>query len=191
MSTLVTNTIKNSVGTTVIDFSKILATGRYRKNIYTQVDTSNYSATNAAWVLGPSFPIISGFQANSLVKLTYVVPTRNDTTSWGGGYIEPQVNFNSSGWQSLGSCGYDAGCMALGNAYIGTYRQTILIDPGLAVAFTTQFRFYFKAYDGTIGLNNALGHEINANSATASITSGNNGLQHFFHIIVEELARYN
>jgi hypothetical protein len=81
--------------------------------------------------------------------------------------------------------------MYLGNASIGTYRQTILIDPGLSSTFTIQFRLYFRSFDGTVGLNNALGHDINAVSGTAALMSGNNGLQHFMHIIVEELARYN
>ena len=190
MSTLITNMIKNTNGSNTINVSNFSTASRYTQRIITQVNTSNYSTTTA-WALGPTFDLISNCQANSLIKMTYVVPTRNDSASWGGGYIEPQVNFNSGSWQSLGSCGHDASVMYLGNASIGTYRQTILIDPGLSSTFTIQFRLYFRSFDGTVGLNNALGHDINAVSGTAALMSGNNGLQHFMHIIVEELARYN
>lgn len=190
MSTLVTNMIKTTAGGNAINVANFSANSRYTQRIITQVDTGNYSTTTT-WALGPTFALITGCRANSLIKMTYVVPTRNNSTSWGGGYIEPQVSFNSGTWQSLGSCGHDASVMYLGNASIGTYRQTILIDPGLTSTFTVQFRLYFRAYDGTIGLNDALGHEINARSGTATLISGNNGLQHFMHLIVEELARYN
>jgi hypothetical protein len=189
-SILEVNTIKDAGNDVAIDMSRIASTGRYSRQIITQVDSGSYSATTT-WVLGPTFATITGLQGNSLLKLTYHVPTRNDSTSWGGGYLEPQVRFNGGTWQSLGSGGYDGGVMHLGYATICSYRQTILIDPGLTTAFTAQFRIYLKSYDGTFGLNNALGHEINITSGTATLMPSNNGLQHYMHLIVEEFARYN
>jgi hypothetical protein len=98
------------------------------------------------------------------------------------------VRFNDEPWQSLGSAGYDGGVMSLGYACIASYQQTLFIDPGRSTPFSVQFRFYFKSYDGTVGLNNALGHDINLTSGTAALMSGNNGLQHYAHVIVQELA---
>jgi len=189
--TLKVNSIKNAGGATVLDLAQLSNTGRYVKTTTLQTDTTNRTS-GTSWTLGPTFDVIPNCQGNSLIKLFYSVPTRNDTANWGGGYIEPQVRFNEGTWQSLGSCGHDAAVMYLGNSFIGTYRQIILIDPGLSSVFSVQFRFYFRSYTDTMGWNNGnLGHDLNAISGTAALLSGNNGLQHYAHIIVEELARYN
>jgi hypothetical protein len=179
--------VENLNGTNAVVLNNISLAGRYRRRIYTQVDTANYSTTTT-WALGPSFQPVSDFSPRSVIRLDYQIPTRNDSTSWGGGYIEPQVRFNEDPWQSLGSAGYDAGVMSLGFACIASFHQTIFIDPNILSTYSTQFRFYFRSYDGTFGLNNALGHDLNSVSGTASIMSGTNGLQHFAHIIVQELA---
>ncbi len=186
MSTIRVSNVADLGGTVHATMSNLSTTGFYTRQIVTQVDTTFRSAVG--WTLGPTFANLSGFQANSLIKLTYFVPARNNDTSWGGMYIEPQVRFNSGTYQSLGSSGYDGGVMTNNGEDIGHYHQTILIDPSLSTAFDTQFRFYFKSYGGTAMWNTD--HDINANSGTATIMSGNNGLQHYMHIVVEELARF-
>ena len=187
MSNLSVSQITN--GTTTINTENIPPDkGYYSRQTITQVDTTSRSSVSTAWTLGPTFSTITDLQPNSLLLLTFYVPTRNDSTSWGGGYIEPQVSFNSGTWQSLGSCGHDAGVMRLRNATIGNFYNTILLDPAQSSTFTAQFRFYFRSYDGTIGWNNGINHDINVVSGTAPIMSGNNGLQHYMHLIVEELA---
>lgn len=185
--TLIIDRVENVANSTAMVMNNVSLTGRYRRQIYSQVDTLNWSATTT-WALGPTFAQVSGFQPGSVIRLDYQIPTRNDSTSWGGGYIEPQVRFDDEPWQSLGSCGHDAGVMSLGYACIASYQQTIFIDPARSSPFAVQFRFYFRAYESTIGLNNALGHDINLTSGTATIMPGNNGLQHYTHIIVQELA---
>jgi hypothetical protein len=190
MSVAKIDQVINASGTTVLNLQKMAQKGYYSKQIITQIDTTGRSSTTT-WTLGPTFTTITGILGKSLLHLTYHVPMRNDSTSWGGGYIEPQVSFNSGTWQSLGSCGYDGGVMSIGNAVIGSYYQTILLDPGITTTFTAQFRFYFRSYDGTVLWNSS--HDINAVSgaATATAPSGDNGNQHYMHLIVEELARYN
>lgn len=154
------------------------------RNITLQVDTT--SRTAGSWTLGPTFANIS-FEANSKIKMMYHVPMRNDASGWGGMYIEPQVSFNDGTWQSLGTTGHEL--MHLGNADITTYRNEILLTPGISTAFTAKFRFYFRAYEGTVGWNNGINHDINASpSGTATQMSGDNGNQHYMHIIVEEFA---
>ncbi len=167
------------VGDIKVDGSRII-----RKSVV-QVDTANYSAATS-WTLGPSFPIIPNFKAGSLVKLTYHIPMRNDSNSWGGGYIEPQISFNGGiNWNSLGSSGYDGGVMNYGSGAIGSYFNSLLIDPNQGSNFSVAVRFYFKSYDGTVLINQS--HDINIVSGTATIMAGVNGQQHFAKIIVEEL----
>lgn len=193
----ITNTGKLQVGTpssaivydgggnAALDINKIATNaGRYTRQVYTQVNSTSYSFSTT-WAVGPTFPVVNGFKAGSLVKITYGMPTRNDSTSWGGGYIEPQININGTGWQSLGSSGYDAGVMGMA-ALIGSYSQSILIDPGMSTDFSLEIRFYARSYDGTLNINGS--NEINVRSGTATLMSGNNGLQHYAHVIVEELA---
>lgn len=161
-----------------------LKTGYSARNIVVQVDTAGRSS-GTGWTLGPSFSAIQ-CRGGSLVKMSYHVPMRNDASGWGGIYIEPQVRFNYGSWQSLGSTGHEM--MHLGNADIATYKNDLVINPGIASEFLVEFRFYFRAYEGTVYLNNGSNHDINVVSGTASIMSGDNGNQHFFHIIVEEFA---
>ena len=159
--------------------------GRYTRKLYTEVNSETVTLSTT-WSLAVAFSDVTGFKAGSLIKLTYHMPMRNDSTSWGGAYIEPQIRFNSGTWQSLGSSGYDGGIMHLTSADIGSYFQEIVIDPGQTSDFSFGVRFYARAYDSTAYINGS--HDINNVSGTASIMSGNNGLQHYCHIIVEELA---
>lgn len=172
------------VKTAVDDNHARLSTLETRRTwVYT--NTSAYS-TGTGWAAGPTFPNITGFRAGSLVKLTYHLPMRNDSSGWGGGYIEPQISFNGgSSWNSLGSSGYDAGVMNSGSSDIGSYFNTILVDPGQSATYSVQVRFYFRAYDGTVRINED--HDINNVSGTAPIMAGVNGNQHYAKIIVEEV----
>ena len=187
MSTLRVNNISATDNIQRIGVIDMPTVGYYTRQIITQVDTSNRSA-GTSWTLGPEFANITGLQANSLLRLSYYVPMRNESGSWGGGYTEPQVRFNQGTYQSLGSSGFDGGVMHVSGANIGSYSQSILITPNQASAFSAQFRIYFKSYDGTVLWNQD--HDLNAISGTATLMSGNNGLQHYAHIIVEELARF-
>ena len=182
-----TQHINNGSGVSSLDITKLATGGMYTRNIIAQTDTAIYNFTTA-WAIGPTFALISNLKSGSLVKLDYTMPCRNDSTLWGGMYIEPQVNLNASGWQSLGSCGYDGAIMNYASPSIGTYYNSILISPGLSVDFSVQFRFYFKSYDGTSTLNG--NHDINDISTTAPIMGGTNGLQHFASIIVTEIAKF-
>jgi len=164
----------------LIDVSKLYASNYNIDVMNVQADSANYSFTTT-WALGPTFSTISGFLPNSMVLLEYHMPCRNDSTSWGGMYIEPQVSFNGGTYESLGSSGFDA-VMHNGSADIASYYNSILINPNISTEFTTQFRFYFRSYDGTSLLNQS--HNINTVSGTASIMSGVNGTQHYAKIIV-------
>lgn len=182
-----TSTVKAVNGSTAIDMAKLAGGGRYTRNSTVLTDTSPSFTCTTTWVTYGSFAAISGVKAGSLIRLFYHFPNRSDSASWGGLYIEPQININAGTWQSLGSCGYDGHIMVSSASTIDSYNNNILIDPGQPSDFSVQFRFYVRSYDGTtyIGLS---GTNINAVSGTATIMSGNNGLQHHAHIIVDEYA---
>ena len=186
MSTLRTNALATKVGAAALNLEKIATNvGRYTRQALVDTNSTGYTFSTT-YTLGPTFVNMTGFKAGSLVRLFYHFPMRNDSTSWGGGYIEPQVSISGGTWQSLGSCGYDAAVMNQGNAAIGTFNNSILLDLSPSSDFSVQFRFYFKSYDGSLLLNHS--HDVNGISSTATLMPGNNGLQHYAHIIVEELA---
>lgn len=186
MSQLRVGNVATTGGTQKVSVSNISSDGYYTRNIVVQIDTTNRTS-GTTYTLGPTFDNIS-CAGNSLIKMMYHVPMRSDSGSWGGMYIEPQVSFNDGSWQSLGTTGHEM--MAMSTGEIMTYRNEILITPGIATNFTAKFRFYFRSFDGTVGWNNGINHDINAQPVgNATLMSGNNGLQHYMHIIIEEYAR--
>lgn len=187
-STLRLSNVNSAAGLPALDIDKIASNaGRYIRQVYAQVDTTSFTSIGTSWTLGPSFANTTGFKAGSLVRLDYHMPCRNDSTSWGGLYIEPQISYNAGmNWFSLGSSGYDGNVMNNASADIASYFNSILIDPGQTSDFGVQVRFYVKSYDGTAYINYS--HDINLVSGTATALTGNNFNQHYSKIIVEELA---
>lgn len=188
-SELKVDKLQNLSGVTALNVNNLTnGTSRYLRQIYRLVDTTDRS-TGASWTLGTTFADLPDFKAGSVLKIYYNYPCRNDSTGWGGLYFEPQIRFNAGGWQSLGSRGYDA-VMNNGTSDISYTNNQMYIDPGMFSTFSVGIRFYFCSYDGTVGLNNGQGHDVNTVSGTATIMSGDNGNQHFGHWIVEELALF-
>lgn len=162
-----------------VDWNRII-----RKSVV-QVNSTTYNV-GTSWTLWPTFSNITDFKAGSLVKLSYNIPMRNDSISWGGWYIEPQISFDWwSSWNSLWSSWYDGWVMNNTSPSIGSYYNTILVDPAQVSDFTVTVRFYFKSYDGTVKVNG--NNNINAISGVAPLMTWVNGLQHYSKIIVEEL----
>ena len=147
--------------------------------------------------LAHSFPNISGFVPGSLVRLYYHVPccvptAPNGTWSFFG--FEPDISYNGgSTWQSLGTTGIN-GIGRLAAPSIGSYRNTIVIDPQLTSEFSVQIRIWAAPHPlaaGTGTLQQAMSGQIaylDRYSGTALLQTGINGQQHNSHIIVEELA---
>jgi hypothetical protein len=162
--------------------------GYYTRQFITEIDTTNRSF-GTGWTLVYTGANRTGFKAGSKIRFTYQIPFRNESSSWGGAYTEPQVSFNNSSWVSLGSSGYDGNVMQLNSPSIATYSKSIFIDPALQSVtgdFQFRFRFYCKAYDGTTLWNQS--HDINATSATVTNAAGINLLGHYATFHIEELA---
>jgi hypothetical protein len=162
--------------------------GYYIRQLFTEIDTTNRSFSNS-WTLAWTGTNRTGFKAGSKIRLQYHMALRNNSGSWGGGYIEPQISFNNSSWFSLGSSGYDGGVMGENAGEIGSYNNSIIIDPalqGVTTDFQVRIRFYAKSYDGTLLWNQD--HDINAVSNTATAAADANRNQHFCNFTIEELA---
>jgi hypothetical protein len=192
-SILKLDTLQSLSGAKALDVNKLAAdtAPRYIRQSVREFNSNNYTFTTT-WGAGPVMAALPLMKAGSLVKLFYHCPLRNDATTWGGAYVEPQIAINGT-WFTLGSSGYD-GVMVSGNPVIGHYANTLLLDPtGVTLGdFTCQFRFYLRSYDGTLWLNT--NHDING-SISGTAAGGNmpsadntNVNQHFMHTIVEELA---
>jgi hypothetical protein len=162
--------------------------GYYVRKTVVQTTPSTGYSFSTSWTLAVTFDNIPDITGNSIIEMDYLFPCRNDSASWGGVYIEPQVSFNGgTSWSSLGSSGYDGGVMHLSSQDIGSYYNSMTIDPGISTSFNVRFRFYMRAYDGTSTVNVA--NDINVLSGTATLLSGNNGLQHYGRINVREIAK--
>lgn len=187
--------ILSSSGDPAIKTGQLDSDSRYLRKAKVVATTTGFTCTTA-WITDVNLSeLLTDFLPGSLIRLYYHVPARNPSTSWGGLYIEPQVEFNESGtWNSLGCSGYDGGVMQLNHSSIASYTNTILINPSMAAAFSAKFRFRFRSYDGTCGINETGGtYNMNLNvvSDTAAVATGTNGLQHYYHIIVEEYALWS
>jgi hypothetical protein len=172
------------------DVATILSqSGFYIRQFIVENDTANRSF-GTTWALAYTSNNYTGFQAGSKIRFTYQIPFRNESSSWGGAYTEPQISFNGgSTYISLGSSGYDGNVMQLSSASIATYTKTLYIDPalqGITSNFSFRFRIYCKSYDGTARWNQD--HDINATSNTATLASGVNVNGHYASFHVEELA---
>jgi hypothetical protein len=187
-----TTNIQNALGTASISADKVTGGGYYVRQVQAQADTTSYTFSTA-WSLGPAFAGISNCLPNSLIQIEYHMPCRNDSTGWGGLYIEPQVQFGgaqtqyvASSWYSLGSSGYDGAVMNSGSADIGSYYNSVLLTPAITNTYSIAMRFYGRAYDGTAYINT--NHDVNVVSGTATSLTGTNFNQHFSKIIISELA---
>jgi len=184
-----TTTLSDTSGNTAVDVAKVAGNAaRYVRQAYVQNDATNRSFSTS-WSLGATFTNVTGFKVGSLLEVSYYIPLRNDSTAWGGVYIEPQITFdNGSTWLSCGSSRYN-GVMEYGQS-IHYYDRNLLIDPSLeSVTSDFQFniRFYMRAYDGTT--TSVTNNAINAVSGTATASAtGKNYNQHYASIIVRELA---
>jgi hypothetical protein len=179
---------KKSANSTALDLNDMPLDAIYIRKFVTQHDPASRS-TGTSWTLAYTFPTITDFQKNSKILFFYSIPLRNNSTSWGGCYLEPQVQFDGGSWQSMGSSGYDA-VMYLGCSSIRTYRNKILLEPNINSNFSARFRIYYRSYDGTIEWSSD-GRDNGEVSGTAPLL--NSSVNNFFYatIQVKELAKIN
>lgn len=185
------DTLESEVDTLQSQMNTVLGqSGYYVRQVFSDIDTTSRTASTS-WGLMWTAPIHNGFLAGSKVKIHIELPLRNESTSWGGAYIEPQVTFNGgTNWYSMGSSGYDGNVMQLSSSSIATYTRMLFLDPqlhGISGSYNFGVRIYMKSYDGSVRWN--YDHDLNAVSGTVSnIGNAQNLNQHYCRIHIEELA---
>lgn len=140
------------------------------------------------------FPEVT-IQAGKKVKIYLYVPTRNNTSSWGGLYVNINAKVNGT-WYNLGNTGYDGGVMHSSATSIHALNHEMLLDfiTNLNLPanqpYTLQFELTARSYNGTTYVNHS--HDINR---TANNLGSRGGLQtwasdqNYCHIIIEEKDR--
>jgi len=161
---------------------------------YVQVFKGNKTFGNGNAVLLNLFPEVT-IQAGKKVKIDIYVPTRDNTNSWGGLYVNINARVNGT-WYNLGNTGYDGGVMNYSATSIHALNHEMLLDfianLGLPVdqPYTLQFELTARSYNGTTYVNRS--HDINRTANNL----GNRGVlqswasdQNYCHIIIEEKDR--
>ena len=146
--------LKSAVDTLSDEISGIAPVSYIRKgailNSYTQIDTTSrtFSTTWADGMIWAN----NNYAGNSKLLCILYVPARNDSTSWGGGYVSLQYSVNGAAYVSLGQSGYDQ-VMQLGGAAIDSNSYHFLLDITGSGPCTVQFKCQHRAYDGTLYIN--------------------------------------
>ena len=137
------------------------------------------------------FPEVT-IQAGKKVKIDIYVPTRDNTNSWGGLYVNINAKVNGT-WYNLGNTGYDGGVMSNSATSIHALNHEMLLDfiTNLNLPndqpYTLQFELTARSYNGTTYVNQS--HDINR---TGSNLGSRGSLQtwasdqNYCHIVIQE-----
>lgn len=134
-------------------------------------------------------------QAGKDVEIYLRVPARDNTSSWGGLYININVKVNST-WYNLGNSGHDGGVMGDSSYDIATSHHhkhlDFIANAGVSdtSSYTVQFEVTCRAYSGTTTVNGS--HDMNKTAGNlgsrgALATWGSN--QNFTTLIIREVSR--
>jgi len=188
---IIANEIRNEVGTGrpqgAMDFGEYIL-----GKMVLEVDSTTYSTTSTGFLDFKTWTNQTGFTANSLLEICYHVPTRSDTTNWGGLYIEPWISFNNgTNWLSLGHGGYDGGVMMISSNSIHHYNNLMVIDPAQTATYSVRLKFRYRVYDASTGIVNG-SHDINGGAGLNSsyLTNNSSHLQHFMHYTIKEWIKF-
>ena len=103
------------------------------------------------WADGKVWDTID-FTGGSRIRLDWRCPMRNDSGSWGGGYIDIQYSFDGAPWRSIGNSGYD-GPMAIGGDIIISMSGNFTFLACPQEDFTLRLKFRHRSYDSTLSVN--------------------------------------
>lgn len=161
-------------------------------------DYTSSTFTRATNTLADAFTTgeYTGFTGGSDIEFFLYVPTRNDSTGWGGAYIEPNLSFDGgTTYYSLGSSGYDGGVMGQ-TQLIHNYTKSYWIKNSTSNVPSTgtygiRFKLRFCPYENTSTTTINGSHDINGKTGTYNfidegIETGYNRYQHFTHWIIRE-----
>ena len=170
------------------------ADGEGSGKTYVQTFKTSKTFNNGTAKLLNLFPEVI-IKPNKQVRLDIYVPTRDNTNSWGGLYVNVNAKVNDS-WYNLGNTGYDGGVMSNSANAIHALNHQMILDftgnLGLdeSKPFTLQFELTARSYNGATIVNGS--HDINR---TASGLGSRGALQtwasdqNFTHLIITEIDR--
>lgn len=125
----------------------------------------NFSSTWATGFTTQTVTIRDGFDC----RYRYELPSRNDQTSWGGGYTLVQISVNGGAFQDVVDMGYQQS-MVNGGAIIHTATKTVYFDRGAfgipaTGDYTIQVRLRHRSYSGTLMINGSRGSSANESAS--------------------------
>lgn len=162
---------------------------------YRQTWTGNTSVGSGNAIHVHTFPVQT-IQAGKNLEVYFRVPARNDSSSWGGLYLNINCRVNGGTWYNFGNGGYDGNVMEHG-ASISTSHRSFLLDfianAGVApdADYTVQFELYARSYDGTTQVGSG-SHDINRTANNLGVRGGLatwGSDQNFTTVIMREVDR--
>lgn len=120
-------------------------------NSYVEVDSADRSF-GTTWADGKIWAK-NNYAGNSKLLVMLYLPARNDSSSWGGGYVSLQYSVNGAAYVSLGQSGYDQVMQLGGAGSIDSNSYHFLLDITGSGPCTVQFKCQHRSYDGTLYIN--------------------------------------
>jgi hypothetical protein len=170
--------IKPAAGGSLLIDGGFSINGQISNLLSYQKDTTarSFTTTIADGWITTAFTVPAG----SVISMDFWIPIRNNSTSWGGGYVYLYYDINSSGtWFDLGTSGY-GGAMAY-QQHIDGYGNTLIQDFSTTTEdFEIRYKFRHKSYDGTMIVNTS-------NNITGGADSDDSLSYAWSHVIVTSL----
>ena len=168
------------------------AASKNKTYVQTFKTTKNFGNGDAS--LLNLFPEVT-IQAGKQVRLDVRIPTRSESTNWGGLYVNVNAKVNGV-WYNLGNTGHDGGVMHYSATSIHALNHQMILDfignLGLDEnqEYTLQFELTARSYNYTTIVNGS--HDING---TGFLLGSRGELQtwasdqNFTHLIITEIDR--
>ena len=139
---------------------------------FNHTTTSTCGTGNA--VVIKQFPAQT-IQAGKNVDMYLRLPARNDSTSWGGLYVQINVQVNGGTWYNLGNSGYDGNVMEYGQSISTSHHHKLLdfiANAGVSSSssYTVSFEVTGRSYSGTTTINGS--HDINKTTSGLNSRGG-------------------
>ena len=144
-------------GDFTINITKADKPKRYQREVHTGTigNIDNHWRVVKTWSTFPK-------NAGDVLELNYLMPTRHDSSTWGGLYLNIQYSIdNGSTWKDCYDSGF-SGAMTNGANNINQISGNIIVDiTEVTNATSVKFRYQAKAYNdnhGTINGNHDIVH---------------------------------
>ena len=138
------------------DFTIDLTEGDKPIRYIREVDDSSYTGINNQWRVVKTWSVFNK-NVGDVLELNYLMPTRHDSSSWGGLHLRIQYTVdNGTTWKDCYDSGYSGAMASGGTNIIDQISGNIIIDiDEVTNASSVQFRYQAKSYNDSNGKINA------------------------------------